>query len=336
VRRRQAAILVFAASLVALLGVAYWYMVKCEGSWEGVPLEAGMKRELSEIENLLRADVSYLSETIGPRNPAHYASLTQAAEWISERWRSQGYEVRAQAFPVEGKECANLEIEIPGRRIPSEIVIVSAQYDTWPESPGANNNASGMAVLLKLSDMLKDYEPDRTLRLVAFVTQEPPYDNTESMGSMRYARRSRERGEKIRVMLSMDAIGIYKQARGTQNIPFPFSLFYPDRGNFLAFIADLGTRPYVIEATRGFKKGSSFPIEAASVPKWVKGASWSDHGSFWRFGYPGIQVTDTGAFRASSHTTSDDTMEKIDFGALARITVGMYGSILELTTLEGS
>jgi hypothetical protein len=184
--------------------------------------------------------------------------------------------------------------------------------------------------------MLKDHKPDRTLRLVNFVTQEPPYDNTESVGSLLYARRSRERGEKIRVMLSMDSIGIYTDAPGTQTLPFPFSLLYPDRGNFLAFIADLATRPYVVEATRGFKKGSSFPIEAGSVPGWVKGAAWSDHGSFWRFGYRGIQITDTGAFRAPSHTTKDDTMEKIDFGALARITVGMYASVLALTSVNGS
>jgi hypothetical protein len=331
---KRLAIPVLAAVVLLFLGFAHWYMIKCEGSWEGAPLEVGMENELDEIAALLRADVSYLSETLGPRNPVHYQSLTRAAQWITERWRSQGYEVRTQTFPVEGKECANLEIEIPGRRMPSEIVIVSAQYDTWPGSPGANNNAGGVAVLLKLADMLKGRQTDRTLRLVAFVTQEPPYDNTESMGSLRYARRSRERGEDIRVMMSMDAIGIYKEAPGTQKLPFPFSLLYPDRGNFLAFIADLKTRPYLVEATRGFKKGSSFPIEAGAVPRWVKGAAWSDHGSFWRFGYPGIQITDTGAFRAASHTTSEDTIEKIDFGALARITVGMYASILELTTVE--
>ncbi len=144
---------------------------------------------------------------------------------------------------MEGKECSNLEIVFPGRLRPSEIVILSAQYDTWPDSPGANNNASGMAVLLKLSEMLKNYQPDRTLRLVAFTTQEPPYDNTEWMGSLRYARLSRERGENIRVILSMDAIGIYKHEPHSQKLPFPFSLFYPNRGNFLGFIADLKTRP---------------------------------------------------------------------------------------------
>jgi len=323
------------AFIIVFLGFGYWYMVKCEGGWEGVPLEAGMEQELGGIENILRDDVSFLSETLGPRNPAHYASLNAAVEWINERWQSQGYEVKRQTFLVDGKECANLEIEIPGQRLPSEIVIVGAQYDTWPETPGANNNAGGVAVLLKLSDMLEGYQPDRTIRFVAFTTQEPPYSNTESMGSLRYARRCKERGENIRVMLCMDAIGIYKQEPGTQKLPFPFSLFYPDRGNFLGFIADLGSRPVVVAATRGFKKGSSFPIEAGCAPRWVKGVTWSDHASFWKYGYRAIQITDTGAFRSSSHTTSEDTMEKIDFKALARITIGMYGSILECSSTGG-
>ncbi len=322
--------------IAAFLGFSYWYMVKCEGSWEGLPLESGMEQELGVIEDILHDDVSFLSETLGPRNPVHYASLSAAAEWISERWRSQGYDVKRQTFLVDGKECANLEIEIPGRRLPSEIVIVSAQYDTWPETPGANNNAGGVAVLLKLSDMLKGFQPDRTIRLVAFTTQEPPYDNTESMGSLRYARRCRESGENIRVMLCMDAIGIYRQEPGTQKLPFPFSLFYPDRGNFLGFIADLGSRPAVVVATRGFKKGSSFPIEAGCAPRWVKGVTWSDHFSFWKYGYRAVQITDTGAFRSPSHTSVDDTIDKIDFVALARITIGMYSSVLECASTGGS
>jgi hypothetical protein len=333
---RQRVFVVAIVALAAVLGFSYWYMLMCEGNWEGMTLEAGMGSELGAIEDSLRADIFYLSETIGPRHPAKYASLAAAADWITETWEAQGYQVRHQTFLVEGNECANIEIEITGQRAPTEIVIVGAQYDTWPECPGANNNGSGVAVLLRLGDMLKEYKPDRTVRLVAFTTQQHPYDNTELMGSLRYARRSKERGENIRVMLSMDAVGIYKDEPGTQKIPFPFSLFYPDRGNFLAFIADLGTRPRVVEATRGFKKASSHPIEAASVPGWVKGASWSDHASFWKYGYAGIQVTDTGAFRASSHGKSNDTMEKINFEALARVAIGIYGAVLELTSIEGS
>jgi hypothetical protein len=332
--RPKGAVLAGLALVAVTLGLVHWYMLECEGQWDGPVLEDSMGDRLTVLEELLRADVSYLADTLGPRNPPHHEELEQASRWIQERWRSHGYQVGEQGFLVEGAPCSNLEIEIPGRVRPDEIVIVTAQYDTWLDSPGANNNGSGMAVLLQLSDLLKDQELDRTLRLVAFTTQEPPYSGTEAQGSRVYAQRSFDRGEDIRVMLSMDAIGIYKHGPGSQQLPFPFSLFYPDRGDFLGFIANLSSRQYVVDATRGFKKGTSFPIQAGSVPWWVKGASWSDHASFWRLGYPGIQVTDTGAFRSpATHTTDLDTIENLDFEALARITIGMYASILELTTV---
>ena len=146
-----------------------------------------MPNELVQLEGLIRADIAYLADTLGPRNPVHHRELELAAGWIRERWRSQGYEVGEQVFLVEGKPCRNLEIEIRGRVNPSEIVIVAGQYDTWPDSPGANNNGSGMAVLLQLSDLLKDRALDRTLRLVAFTTQEPPYSSTDDQGSRIYA-----------------------------------------------------------------------------------------------------------------------------------------------------
>ena len=333
--RRTRVIVALAIAFVTFAAFGHWYMMGCEGSYAGAPIEGALRDSLPSIERALHADVAYLTQTIGPRNPPHAEALRRAEAWVTERWSTQGYDVLRQPFEVEGVECANLEIAIPGRSRPSEIVLLSAQYDTWPDSPGANNNGSGMVVLLKVSEWLRDARLDRTVRLLAFTTQEPPYDNTPHMGSLRYARGCRERGENILAALSMDAIGIYKHEPGTQKIPFPFSLFYPTRGDFLAFIANLESRPYVVTATRGFKKWSAFPIEAASVPHWVKGAAWSDHGSFWKMGYPGIQITDTGAFRAASHTTKDDTIEKLDFAALARISLGMYGAVVELASAEG-
>jgi hypothetical protein len=325
---------IFTLALAGALVFAWWYLVKCEGRWEGVPLEAQRATELPAMERDLRADVSHLSVDIGERNlrdDVRHQALRRAGVWIRQRWESQGYRVTEQAFVVEGRQVSNLEIEIPGRKAPGEIVIVSAQHDTLPGSPGANNNASGEAVLLKVSELLRGQEPDRTIRLVSFTTEEDPWFGTEKMGSCHYAKRSRERGEDIRAMLSLDSIGYYVHEPGSQRLPFPFSVLYPDRGDYLAFIGNIPSRATVIAATRGFHMGSAFPIEAGLSPEWVEGATWSDHGSFWRFGYPGVQVTDTGGFRSRHHTLPTDTIEKLDFQALARIAFGIYGSVLELS-----
>ena len=318
--------------LTILLFFSYWYMIKCEGKWNGIPIEKNVN--LGKIRKELESDIYYMSVELGPRNAFSYERLQKCAEWIKKRWESQGYTVKSQTFSIQGKDYTNLEIEIPGRKAPSEIVIVSAQYDTLPDSPGANNNASGVAVLLQLSKLLKTYTPDRTLRLVNFVNEEDPFFGTEWMGSFKYAEMAYKRHEDIKVMLSIDSIGFYKDEPGSQKLPFPFSAFYPDRGNFLAFIGDFSSRKYMIQATKGFKKGSSFPIEAGVAPKWAKGASWSDHLSFWKFGYPGIQITDTGGFRSPYHTTREDTIEKLNLDALSRIVLGMRGTVTELTSRQ--
>ncbi|MCX8109146.1 MAG: M28 family peptidase [Verrucomicrobiae bacterium] len=325
--------LVFAVVVMSgVLALAYYYLVKCDGEWSGVATESTGTPDPATIEDRLKADVAFM-QSLGPRHlgtDTSYAQLTRCADWIAQQWEMQGYRVQRHEFAVSNKICTNLEIQIPGSAAPSEIVIISAQYDTLPNSPGANNNASGVAVLLRLSELLRNRKLDRTVRLIQFVNEEDPFFGTEHMGSYVYAKASHERGDNIQAMLSLDSIGIYKHTPGSQRLPWPFSLFYPDRGNFLAFIGNLSSRQCVKVATRGFRKWSSFPIAAGLAPEWVKGVTWSDHSSFWRFGYPAVQVTDTGAFRSEFHTTAGDTMDKMDFGALARITIGLCGATMEL------
>jgi len=335
-RKVKRVLLVLVLLIIVFLLFSYWYMMKCEGNWRGEPLEKKMKMELIEIKKGMESDIEYLQK-LGPRNSENektYNQLRQCEEWIRQRWESQGYVVKKHTFSIREKEYSNLEIEIKGRTLPSEIIIISAQYDTLPDSPGANNNGSGIAILFQLSQLLRKRTPDRTLRLLNFVNEEDPFFGTEMMGSFQYAKRCRQQGEDIRVMLSLDALGVYKNEPGSQRLPFPFSIFYPDRGNFLAFIGNLQSRKYVKEVTKGFKKGSSFQIQAGVAPEWAKGGSWSDHSSFWKFGYPGIMVTDTGGFRSAHHTTKEDTIEKLDFEAMSRIVIGMHACAVHLTSLQ--
>ena len=109
-------------------------MMKCEGDWHGEPLEKKMKTELIEIKKSMQSDIEYL-QNLGPRNSENdtsYKQLRQCEEWIKQRWESQGYVVKKQTVPIKEKEFSNLEIEIKGRELPSEIIIISAQYDTLP------------------------------------------------------------------------------------------------------------------------------------------------------------------------------------------------------------
>src|SRR5687768_5312614 len=115
-------------------------------------------------ESRLRAHVAALAGAIGERHLARPAALAAAAEYITAQWRAQGYRPEREAFAVEGTACANLVVTRPGRGQAEGILLVGAHYDTVPGSPGADDNASGVAGLLELSRAFAALRPERTVR----------------------------------------------------------------------------------------------------------------------------------------------------------------------------
>src|SRR5207245_1069215 len=183
-----------------------------------------------------------------------------------------------------------------GREHPDDIILIGAHYDSVIGSPGANDNATGIAALLELSRLAAATDLGKTVRFVAFVNEEPPQFQTALMGSRVYARQARARGDRIRAMLSLETLGYYSEAPGSQAFPFPsalYRLFYPDRGNFILFVSNFGSRPLLRQAVDSFRAQSDFPVEAIATFEWVPGGDWSDHGSFWAQGCPARMVTDT-------------------------------------------
>ena len=206
---------------------------------------------------------------------------------------------------------------------PGEIVVVGAHYDSVYGSPGANDNATGVAALLEMARSSKEWIPARTLRFVAFVNEEPPYFQTDNMGSRVYARRCRERGENITAMYSLETIGCYSDAENSQIYPFPFKLFYPTRGNFLGFVGNTSSRSLVRKSIRIFRENSAFPSEGIAAPGGLTGIGWSDQWSFWEEGYPGVMLTDTAIFRYKHYHKMADTPDKIDYERMARVVDGL-------------
>jgi len=124
--------------------------------------------------NRLKAHVHQLAEVIGERNVYRPAELYAACRYIERTWQAQGYEVTRQEYEVEGVACFNLEITRSGSRHPEQFILAGAHYDSVVGSPGANDNGSGVAVLLELSRRLQSMTPTRSVRLVAFTNEEPP------------------------------------------------------------------------------------------------------------------------------------------------------------------
>jgi len=305
---------------VILLVVAggLWYMVVCPGRGQRI-----MTPPLISAD-ALRAHVQTLAGDIGERNVFRPGTLARAADYIERVWRSQGYGVTRQDC---GNGCQNLEISRPGN---SEIIVIGAHYDSVAGSPGANDNASAVAALLELSRVLAAHTTRRTVRWVAFVNEEPPFFQTPQQGSRVYARVCRQRGEDVRVMISLETIGFYSDQRGSQRYPFPLGLFYPSRGHFVAFVSNLSSRGVMHEAVRAFRAHSDFPVECCATLAAVPGVDWSDHGSFWHEGYHAFMVTDTAPYRYPHYHEASDTPDKVNYEALARVTSGLCATVLTL------
>ena len=282
------------------------------------------------LSHALRRHVEHLAGTIGERHVGRPAALHAAERFIRDTWTRLGYDVVRQTYRAQGVESANLEITISGRTEPTAIVLAGAHYDTVPGSPGADDNGSGIAALVELARMLREARPAQTIRLVAFVNEEPPFFYFGEMGSRVYARAARARGDDIRVMLSLEMLGCYSDVRGSQRYPPLLRHFYPDRGNFIAFVSNLRSRAALRATVRAFKAGSDFPAEQLASPAIVPGVSWSDQLSFWREGYRAVMVTDTAFYRNPRYHCATDTPDTLDYEAMARVVAGLGRMLVAL------
>jgi Zn-dependent M28 family amino/carboxypeptidase len=324
-------------TLCALLGLALvgmgFYVTTGPGEGHQGPLPAYTDTQKATAKRL-HADVQHLSVTIGARDAAeHPAKLKQAEAWVYAQLRQHpAFTVERRAFTVRGAEVANIVATLPGSE--PGVIVFGAHYDSVPTTPGADDNASGVAVLLELARRAALTQPKKTLKLVAFVNEEPPYFKTEAMGSLVFAREEAKAGVAIEAMISLEMLGTYSDAAHSQKYPPGVGAFYPNTGNFVAFVGDLNARSLVHGAVATFRRTTAFPSEVISAPAFVPGVDFSDHWSFWQAGYPnGIMVTDTAFNRTPHYHEPTDTIDRLNFPRMAIVTDGMEQVLLELVGL---
>ena len=289
----------------------------------------------AEVSARLVGHVQTLAGRIGERNAFHADGLRKAAGHVEGSFAEMAEAVAPQEFAVlAGQTVANLEVERRGLDRPQEIVVVGAHYDSVPGSPGANDNATGVASLIEIARLLRPSRLRRTVRFAAFVNEEPPYFQSEFMGSLVHARGCRARGEEITAMLALETMGYYRDEPGTQHYPAPLGLIYPSEGNFIGFVGDTGSRALVKECVRVFRETTRFPSEGGATFSAIPGVGWSDHWSFWQAGYPGIMVTDTAPYRYPEYHSADDKPERVDYGRLARVAAGIARVVRHLAGAE--
>lgn len=276
----------------------------------------------------LRNHVVMLASTIGERNIKHYDNLERAAHYIEESLSKSGYSSKAQVYDVEGKQCRNIEVEIVGQKYAKEILVVGAHYDSAPNCPGADDNGSGVAAVLELARLLKGRQFDKTIRLVLFPNEEPPYFRTKTMGSYHYAEGAHERHENIIGMLALETMGTYSNEPGSQHYPVRGgTLFYPNKGNFITFVASQSSSAFNRECIGAFRRLVDFPSEGFSLPNFILGVNFSDDWSFQKFDYPAVMITDTAPYRIETYHKPNDLPDNLDYDNLTRVVAGLSSMI---------
>lgn len=316
-------------SLIVLSITAAWFvMLRMPGERFTGPLPTATERE-EQLAAELKTTVVHLATTIGERNLNFYSQLERARQYVRDEFTAAGLQPQEQKFQVSGVACYNIDAELKGTKTPVEIVLIGAHYDSARGTPGANDNASGVAVLLALARHFGKTSPGRTIRFVAFTNEEPPYFQKGNMGSLHYARRCRQRNENLVAMLSLETMGYYRDEPNTQHYPDPLGYAYPSEGNFIGVIGNVGSRKLVRRVVESFRRQTEFPCEGGAVPGDMKGVGWSDHWSFWQEDYSGVMITDTAPFRYPYYHTPEDTPDRIDYERLARVTAGLQKVIAE-------
>lgn len=317
---------------VALAGGGVGYMTSMPGESFRGPLPP-LTAEEELLARRLREHVEHIARE--EHNTSYPGQLEDVARYLESTLAELGYAVKQQMFSVDGNRVRNLEVTVrrpgssPGK---PRVLVVGAHYDSAPGTPGANDNATGSAAVVELARALKEMTPEtgQEIRLALFVNEEAPYFKTAQMGSLLHARDMHARGENVTAMLSLETIGYYSNAKNSQGYPPPLDALYPDTGNFIAFVGDLGSRELVRNALASFRRHAKFPSEGLAAPASIPGVDWSDHWSYRQHDYPALMITDTAPYRYPHYHTAQDTPDKIDYALLARVVKGIEFVVRDL------
>ena len=243
-----------------------------------------------------------------------------------EQWGT----VETHEFQVRGKTHHNLILNLPPRsqskrKLPP--ILIGAHYDAVPGTPGADDNATGVAALLELARAFAAEPLNYPVRLVAFDMEE-----YGMLGSSQYAADLQEQGQPLRLMLSLEMLGYCNATPGSQRYPAGLQYFYPNRGNFIALIGNLSAIPDLVHLSRSIRKVGT-PSEWLPVPAKglvVRQTRLSDHSPFWDRGYRAMMVTDTAFMRNPHYHQASDTIDTLDLDFLTGVCRGLIEGIRRL------
>jgi len=286
---------------------------------------------MKTIADNLEKTVNFLAEEIGSRGHLESEALKKTADYIKSELKAYGYAVSTQPYIYKGKTYENIFVEKQGHKMSDRVIVVGAHYDTVAGTPGADDNASGIAGILELARLLADEPLDMSVQFVTFVLEEPPLFRSRFMGSYVYARSLKGTGKTVEGMICLEMIGYFTDEPGSQVFPLPFFRWiYPTTGNFITLVSNLKSKGFLKRIKSGFERGTNLPVETLSTVSFVPGVDFSDHRSFWKFGYNAVMVTDTAFYRNPNYHEKGDVPAMLDYKRMGDVVEGLKSAIEEL------
>ncbi len=288
--------------------------------------------------NNIRNIVNILADEIGPRPISRPERLVLARDFIADYFQRLHMTVAFQPVYYKGKEYHNVLASTgntsPLKRNERLILVIGAHYDTVSSTPGADDNASGIAGLLETAAILRPFCPDNVV-FAAFCMEEPPVFRTKKMGSYQYAKHLKQTGQKLLGMICLEMLGYFSDRPGSQKYPFPLmSRIYPKEGNFIAIVGNVKSKPLTMTVAKSFSRHTTIKVETLNAPAFMIGIDFSDHWAFQKLGYQAVMVTDTAFYRNPNYHRPTDVPSTLDYNRAAQVVDGLAGSISDICKLH--
>lgn len=300
---------------VGLLGVYFYLTQPIFSSNEPLDIEVDTKR----LEGVVRK----LSEDFHPRNFRNTGNLNATADYIQAHFEQAGGRVEIQEFSVSGRSYKNVRAFFGD--VSDSRMIIGAHYDSHDDTPGADDNASGVAGLVELAYLFQKHTLRRGIELVAYSLEEPPFFDSKYMGSYVHAKSIADESITVEAMIALEMIGYFDEAFGSQNYPTRlFDIIYPNTGNFIAVVGRMDQRNIISKVKAGMKGTSDLDVHSIAAPESVPGIDFSDHRNYWQFGYNAVMVTDTAFYRNHAYHTTEDTWDRLNYDKMANVVRAVY------------
>ena len=274
----------------------------------------------------LRKHIVALSETYHPRSWTHPENLNRCADYIATEMKGAGATVEMQDYTVGGETFRNVIGRFGAEK--DKTIIIGAHYDSCGDTPGADDNASGVAGLLELARLIGKDKPDCGVELVAYTLEEPPFFGGQQMGSAIHAAGVASRKDRIIGVIILEMIGYFSDEPGSQAYPLPIlKAHYPDKGDFITVVSKWNQGAWISEVKAGMKGATDLPVYSFRGPASLQGVDFSYHRNYWPHGIPAAMVTNTAFYRNRHYHTPDDTADRLDYDRMGKTVVGVYEAV---------